>query len=213
MKLRVSKEAGLVALAIVIFIGTHAAVDALDRYDARKAREKQEAAAEPVYVVEVSEPVDVIEAVIEAPEISAVPMIPKIPEAPEEDVAIPEPDEDQKIEAALKEKGTRLDDVKISHYCICKKCCGKDPDHPAYGITASGAKAQPYVSVAVDPKVIPLGSDVLVDYGDGEIHAYIAHDTGSGVKGNHIDVCVEDHETGRQLGLKTATVWFIAPEK
>lgn len=214
MKLRVSKDAAIMAAVIVVGLATCAAVDALDRHDARKAQEKKEEAIQPVYVTEVSEPVDVIEAVVEIPEISVEVEAPEEPEIPaEEDVAIPEPDEDQKIEAALKEKGTRLDDVKISHYCICKKCCGKDPDHPAYGITKSGAKAQPYVSVAVDPKVIPLGSDVLVDYGDGVIHAYIAQDTGSGVKGNHIDICVEDHETGRQLGVKTATVWFIAPEK
>lgn len=207
MKLRVSRDAALAALAIAVFIGAHAAVAALDRHDEQVAQKKREAVAQPVYVTAVSEPVDVIEAVVEIPEISVE------AEVPEEDVAIPEPDEDQKIEAALKEKGTRLDGVKITHYCICKKCCGKNPDHPAYGITASGAKAQPNVTVAVDPKVIPLGSDVLVDYGDGEIHSYIAQDTGSGVGGSHIDLCVADHQTAINLGVKTATVWFIAPEK
>ena len=69
------------------------------------------------------------------------------------------------------------------------------------------------MSVAVDPSVIPLGSTVLIDYGDGIIHDYVADDTGSGVKGKHIDVCVEDHETAIELGLKRATVWFIAPEE
>lgn len=214
MKLRVSRDAALMAAIILVFLGAHMAVDALDRHDARKAQEKQEAEIQPVYVTEISEPVDVIEAIVEIPEISVEVEAPEEPEIPaEEDVAIPEPDEDQKIEAALKEKGTRLDDVTITHYCICKKCCGKDPDHPAYGITASGAKAQPNVTVAVDPKVIPLGSDVLVDYGDGEIHSYIAQDTGGAVDGYHLDLCVSDHQTAINLGVKNATVWFIAPEK
>lgn len=51
-------DIALAALAITVFIGTHAAVDALDRYEAQKAQERQ---AAPVYVVEISEPRDVIE--------------------------------------------------------------------------------------------------------------------------------------------------------
>ena len=49
------KDIALVALAVAIFVGAHAAVDALDRHDAEKAQERQPA---PAYVVEVSEPVD-----------------------------------------------------------------------------------------------------------------------------------------------------------
>lgn len=49
------KDLALMALIIAIFIGTHAAADALDRNDARKAEEQKR-----TYVVEISEPVDVI---------------------------------------------------------------------------------------------------------------------------------------------------------
>ena len=52
--MKFSKDAALAALAIALFIGAHAAVDALDRYDAEKFAERET----PVYVVEVSEPVD-----------------------------------------------------------------------------------------------------------------------------------------------------------
>ena len=58
--------------------------------------------------------------------------------------------------------------------------------------------------------VIPLGADVLVDYGDGEICYYRADDTGSGVVGNHIDLCVADHQTAVQLGRRTAMVWWVS---
>ena len=124
-----------------------------------------------------------------------------------------EPSENELIEQALLAKATRLDDVTITHYCICKKCCGKDPDDPGYGITASGRKATPGVSVAVDPSVIPLGSDVLVDYGDGEIHYYRADDTGGAVKGKHIDLCMASHEEALQAGVQKATVWFVPEDK
>lgn len=119
--------------------------------------------------------------------------------------------ENEKIEAALLDGATTIDNCTVTHYCICKECCGKDPDHPDYGVTASGLYALPNITVAVDPDVIPLGSDVLVDYGDGEIHYYVAADTGSGVAGNHIDLCVKDHETAQQLGRRTATVvWTVS---
>lgn len=123
------------------------------------------------------------------------------------------PFESECIEEALLKKATKIEGATVSHYCICKKCCGKDESHPAYGITKSGRRAVPGTSVAVDPSVIPLGADVLVDYGDGEIHYYRADDTGSAVKGNHIDLCVEDHETAWELGKRTATVWWVYGEE
>ena len=122
-----------------------------------------------------------------------------MPEEPQE-----EP-ENELIEAALLASAHRLDDVTVTHYDCCMECCGK-----ADGITASGVRATPGVTVAVDPAVIPLGADVLVDYGDGEICYYRADDTGSGVVGNHIDLCVADHQTAVQLGRRTATVWWVS---
>ena len=111
--------------------------------------------------------------------------------------------ENELIEAALLGKAHIIEDCTITHYDCCVSCCGKDN-----GITASGVQATPGVTVAVDPDVIPLGSDVLVDYGDGEIHYYRADDTGGAVKGNHIDLCVGSHEEALMLGRRTATVYW-----
>lgn len=152
------------------------------------------ARAEDTYIVV---PVEVIE----QPEIEPVLSEPEVPET----------NENELIEQALLENAVKIENVTMTHYCICKKCCGKSPDNPAYGITASGRKATPYVSVAVDPDVIPLGSDVLVDYGDGDIKYYRADDTGGAVKGDHIDLCVKSHQEALQLGIRTATVWVVAP--
>lgn len=99
----------------------------------------------------------------------------------------------------------RITRCTVSHYC-CEKyahICGT-----GNGITASGAPVQAGVSVAVDPTVIPLGSTVYVDYGDGIVHTYIAHDTGGAVNGSHIDVAVETHADASRLGMKNATVWW-----
>lgn len=116
--------------------------------------------------------------------------------------------DEQAEELALQKKLIhlpRIENCTVSHYC-CERyehICGT-----GNGITASGEPVQAGVSVAVDPHIIPLGSKVYVDYGDGEIHSYIAHDTGGAVVGGHIDVAVETHDLATQLGLRRATVWW-----
>lgn len=112
--------------------------------------------------------------------------------------------ENEKIEVALLERAHVLENCTVTHYDTCVKCCGKSD-----GITASGLQAVSGVTVAVDPAVIPLGSDVLVDYGDGVLHYYRADDTGSGVKGNAIDLCVSSHAEALELGCRTATVYWV----
>lgn len=98
-----------------------------------------------------------------------------------------------------------LESVVITHYDVCERCCGK-----VDGITASGAHATPYTTVAVDPSVIPLGAVLLVDYGDGSgLCRYRAEDTGAAVKGNHIDLCVGSHAEALQLSKRTATVYWM----
>lgn len=105
-------------------------------------------------------------------------------------------------------KYNKIENATLTHYCVCQKCCGKTPDHPAYGITASGREAEPYTSIAVDPFVIPLGAYILIEYEDGSVLAGRADDTGSGVNGGHIDLCVSSHEEARQLGWKTVNVYW-----
>ena len=101
-----------------------------------------------------------------------------------------------------------LEGVTITHYDVCEQCCGK-----ADGITASGAHATPYSTVAVDPSVIPLGAVLLVDYGDGAgLRRYRAEDTGDAIKGNRIDLCVGSHAEALQLGRRTATVYWVEVE-
>lgn len=85
----------------------------------------------------------------------------------------------------------------ITAYYPCAECCGRWVD----GVTASGLPATPGV-VAVDPEGIPLGSTAVID---GQ--RYLAADTGSGVEGLHIDICMGSHEETVAHGVRTADVW------
>jgi 3D (Asp-Asp-Asp) domain-containing protein len=99
-----------------------------------------------------------------------------------------------------------LGEFKITFYSLDVECCGKTADDPAYGITKSGAHVREGVTVAVDPKVIPLGSYIYIE----GLGYYVAQDTGSAVKGNVIDVYVDDIQTGYNLGGKlTKNVYMM----
>jgi uncharacterized protein YabE (DUF348 family) len=87
-------------------------------------------------------------------------------------------------------------------------CTGKNND----GITATGVKAvagsggerHPHL-VAVDPRVIPLGSRLYIDgYGFA-----IAVDTGSAIKKNRIDLLLPTHDAARRFGRRTLRVYLL----
>ena len=93
-----------------------------------------------------------------------------------------------------------LGEFKITHYCPCSLCCGKWAD----GITATGTTAEEGRTIAVDPKVIPYGSEVVIRYADGSERCYIAEDCGGAIKGNRIDVYMDSHEAALIGGVKYA---------
>lgn len=95
-----------------------------------------------------------------------------------------------------------LGSFRLSFYCICEKCCGAY----ATGLTKSGTTVTEGRTIAVDPKVIPLGSRVYIDgYG-----VFIAEDVGSAIKENKIDIAVGNHEQALKLGIDEATVYLVA---
>jgi 3D (Asp-Asp-Asp) domain-containing protein len=74
-------------------------------------------------------------------------------------------------------------------------------------ITATGTAARAGRTVAVDPKIIPLGSKIYIE-GLGE---RIAEDVGGGITGQHIDVYLGTVPQARHFGVQRGTVSVIAP--
>lgn len=105
-----------------------------------------------------------------------------------------------------------LGEFRITHYCACKECCGKDESDPWYGITATGTVATEGRTIAVDPSVIPYGSEVAVFYDDGRICHYIAEDCGGGIDGLEVDVFTADHDRAWSLGAKSGSVYIVNEE-
>lgn len=103
-----------------------------------------------------------------------------------------------------------LGTFKLTAYCSCQSCCGywatirpSDENGTPIVYTASGELARAGTTIAVDPSVIPYGSEVKING-----HTYIAQDTGGGIDGNHIDIYFDDHQEALQFGVQQAEVFL-----
>ena len=77
-------------------------------------------------------------------------------------------------------------------------------DGGGHGITATGVRARHGI-VAVDPRVIPLGSYVYIEgYGRA-----LAADTGGAIKGHKIDLCMESLTDALNFGRRTIKVYLL----
>ena len=74
--------------------------------------------------------------------------------------------------------------------------------------TYSGTKIRPGV-IAVDPSVIPLGSQVYLEYPDGHGAYAIAEDTGGAIKGNRIDVVKSTEHEASDFGVQKVKVYVV----
>lgn len=82
---------------------------------------------------------------------------------------------------------------------------------PGYvGHTASGTIAQ-VGKVAVDPKVIPLGTKLYVVSQDGQyVYGYcVAEDTGGLIKGNKVDLYFSTWDECIQFGYRPVTIYVV----
>lgn len=80
------------------------------------------------------------------------------------------------------------------------------------GITATGLDVRQHIVVdgrrvvAVDPEVIPLGSELTIRLADGSEIEAIAEDTGGAIKGRKIDVLMPNEAAAWDFGRQTVEV-------
>ena len=100
--------------------------------------------------------------------------------------------------------------LEATAYCACHECCGKWPGNKWYGITATGTKAK-VGTIAVDPRVIPLGTQVYIEglYGAKNYGYGSAEDTGGAIKGNIIDLYFNTHRETINWGRQQVKVYIL----
>lgn len=117
---------------------------------------------------------------------------------------------------------TYLGNYTITAYDLSYQSCQKTPDHPAYGITASGTSLKEHtresaMAIAVDPNKIPLGSKVLLVFNEKRSKyngVYKAVDTGGDINNNRIDIFFGDlgsnvSKEALEFGVADAQVYIL----
>ena len=110
---------------------------------------------------------------------------------------------------------SRAMNVEVTAYDLSEASCNKGTSHPAYGLTATGKNLAGHTlqsarAIAVDPRVIPLGSKVRIKFKDKEMQqyngVYTACDTGGAINGNRIDLFAGDgaHSLCMEIGRREA---------
>lgn len=89
----------------------------------------------------------------------------------------------------------------LTAYCPCSICCGKWSE---FGLTSTGTIPEEGRTIAVDPNVIPYGTEVIING-----HTYIAEDCGSAIKENRIDIFFNNHNDALIFGIQTAEVKIV----
>ena len=107
------------------------------------------------------------------------------------------------IKANTKKKGKKtslkkLGTYKITGYCACSSCCGKNT-----GRTASGTRATAGRTIAADTSQLPFGTKVVI-----QGHTYVVEDVGGAVKGNHIDMFFSSHSKALEWGVRYCDVYL-----
>lgn len=103
---------------------------------------------------------------------------------------------------------------KVTAYCSCSLCCShyaenrpldENGEPIVYG--ASGAELIADYSIAVDVDLIPYGETILINGRE-----YVAHDCGSAIYDNRIDIYMSSHERALQWGVQYIEVFKVAKD-
>ncbi len=107
--------------------------------------------------------------------------------------------------------GAALKGARILNCTATAYTSAKDETSPySNGYTAFGLKCEVGI-VAVDPKVIPLGSRLFIEAADGSfVYGYcIAGDTGSAIKGQRVDLVMNTKSECYDFGRRAVKVYIL----
>ena len=101
--------------------------------------------------------------------------------------------------AAPEEGPDYLGEFQVTGYCGCALCCGEKEE----SLTKMETVPRAAHTVAADPAVIPLGTEIVIDG-----VAYLVEDTGKAVKGNQLDIFFDTHGEAVRYGRKKKYVYL-----
>lgn len=107
------------------------------------------------------------------------------------------------------ERGTKLS-MEVTAYDLSYASCGKLPNHPAYGITASGQPVQEWYTIAAS-RGLPFGTRVYIPYFKDKPNGgvFVVQDRGRAITEGHLDVYMADNAEAMEFGRRELDVWVL----
>lgn len=102
-------------------------------------------------------------------------------------------------------KASYIGEFEITYYTSGFESTGKTPEHPEYGITASGEPVKEDYTISADWTVLPLGTVVFIE----GIGVRVVEDKGGAIKDFRIDSYEPNLETALKNGRHMAGVYVI----
>jgi 3D (Asp-Asp-Asp) domain-containing protein len=91
------------------------------------------------------------------------------------------------------------------YYFVATGYSANDPTQGTDSLTSTGKKVYEGI-IAVDPKIIPLGTEVEIK----DLGKFIAEDTGGKIKGNRIDIYFNSKSEAEKFGKKGIWLRMVA---
>ncbi len=102
-------------------------------------------------------------------------------------------------------------EAEVTAYCPCKKCCGKEPNHPAYKITASGHKIKDGDRFIAAPKEIRFQTKLKIE-GYNNNKSIKVLDRGGAIKKKGVVYCIDvyfdTHQEALNWGRKRMIIYM-----
>lgn len=96
---------------------------------------------------------------------------------------------------------------EVTAYTLRSRETGKTPDHPAYGVTASGERVQRHKTLAC-PQALPFGTRVYIPHFD---HVYECQDRGGAITTGKLDIYMQDVDDALAFGRRELPVLILPP--
>jgi 3D (Asp-Asp-Asp) domain-containing protein len=113
------------------------------------------------------------------------------------------PNTDTVVQKAGPENYQKALDIKATAYAP-----GAHDNDQLGNKTFMGTQVRPGI-IAVDPRIIPLGSRVYIVFPDGHGEYAIAEDTGGAIKGNRIDIAKWTVSEAEDFGIQHVKVFVL----
>lgn len=111
---------------------------------------------------------------------------------------------EKEVKLLSKVETTNVGKFVVTAYSPYEDFSGLNTDgNPNY--TATGTTPRPG-TIAVDPSVVPYGSELTIVYPDGTVEQGIAEDTGGAINGKRLDVFRYKYDDAMRFGRREAVV-------